>query len=210
MDFVPKQTRFGLHIETKFLGEKIELCTWPSSGWEGSKRVIVNRSLLLDDLFFEGLGLWEGDGGKSKGLYFGSSCPDLLVLFLRFVEEKLGIPREKFKVTMCVPPQVDKWPRKRWSKMLGIPIQNFTNICHNAHLGREHAMAYYNSEILVEIMKNMLDNLKPVILSEERFATSFLRGMFAAEGSVVLKKSGVLFHISFSSKDGGLMALGQK
>ena len=201
LDFVPKKTRFGLVIETKHLGEKIELCTWPSGGWEGSKRVVINKSIVLDNLFFESLGLWEGDGSKSKGLYFSNSCPDLLLVFLQFAEEKLGLTRDKFKVTLCVPQGTDKWSRKRWSKILGIPIHNFTKLCHDTRLSREYAMMYFNSEILVDVMKNMLEKLKPAILKKENSAASFLRGLFAAEGSVLSKKSGVLHHITFSSKD---------
>lgn len=62
----------------------------------------MSRFIELDDLFFEGLGLWVGEGGKSKGPYFGNSCPELLSHFLKFAEEKPGIDRKNFKVTSNV------------------------------------------------------------------------------------------------------------
>ncbi|MFH1821318.1 MAG: LAGLIDADG family homing endonuclease [Methanobacteriota archaeon] len=50
-------------------------------------------------------------------------------------------------------------------------------------------------------MKNLQEKMKSTILSSEENAAAFLRGLFAAEGSVILKDSGVLFHIDFSAKD---------
>lgn len=48
----------------------------PASGKFGggreSKRVTLEKTLLLDCLFFEGLGLWQGEGGKGKGVYFAT------------------------------------------------------------------------------------------------------------------------------------------
>lgn len=50
-------------------------------------------------------------------------------------------------------------------------------------------------------MKILRKRLDPVISSTKKFAIPFLRGMFAAEGQVALKKGGTLFYISFSSSD---------
>ena len=64
-------------------------------------------------------------------------------------------------------------------------------------------MMYFNSEILVDVMKNMLEKLKPAILKKEKSAASFLKGLFAAEGSVCCLKNLVfcttsLFHLKIS------------
>ena len=64
-----------------------------------------------------------------------------------------------------------------------------------------------NSVVLVELMKSLQKKLEPAILSTEKFATPFIRGMFAAEGQVALKKWGTLFYISFSSAEKEIVTL---
>ncbi|MCD6403424.1 MAG: hypothetical protein J7K98_03780 [Candidatus Aenigmarchaeota archaeon] len=78
-------------LTMKIVGEFVHLQIKNSGGnGHDSKEFRVKRFVELDDLFFEGLGLWQGDGGKSKGLYFGNSCPTVINHFLMFVEKKLG------------------------------------------------------------------------------------------------------------------------
>lgn len=182
----------------------------PESGkWGGgreSKRITLNRFVLLDDLFFEGFGLWIGEGGKSKGLYFGNTCPELLLRFLNFAQEKLGFNRLKFKVTLNAPSSVNNsMIKEKWSETLQIPIENFTAICVDPRINREYAQLYVNSVVLIEALNALLGTLKPTILADEKFASAFLRGVFAAEGQVALKKWGTLFHVSFSSSDESLI-----
>jgi len=74
------KTSRGKEILVKISENKLNLLTLPpekSYCGSGSKEVVVNRLIELDDLFFEGLGLWVGEGGKAKGLYIGNSCPEL-------------------------------------------------------------------------------------------------------------------------------------
>ncbi len=164
-----------------------------------SKEICLKRFVALDDLFFEGLGLWLGEGGKDKGLYFGNSSTNLILRFLKFVDAKLGINRSKFRVTINSPaPSVNS--KKKWSDVLRISIMNFTNICLDTRINHEYAQVYLNSIILVELMKNLQKKLEPMILSNGGHASSFLRGMFAAEGQVAFRKNGS-FHITLSSAD---------
>ncbi len=180
---------------------KIEAYTQSLEPHHGSnsKRIALNRRIKLDELFFEGLGLWVGEGAKDKGLYFGNSSPELLLHFLKFVEEKLGINRQNFKVTLNVSPTRDAEATKnKWSKILQIPPKNFTRICMDPRISREYAQIYFNGIVLVEVMKTLQKKLKPEISSIKEFAIPFLRGMFAAEGQVAFRKNGA-FHITFSS-----------
>ena len=117
-NFVPRKTRFGLGIETKHLDNKIELCTWPSSGWEGSKRVSINKFIVPDNLFFECLGLWEGDGGKSKGLHFSNSCPDLLLVFLSLSKKNWVLPEMNLKSLSAFPKEQINGQEKDGQKYL--------------------------------------------------------------------------------------------
>ena len=201
-EFAPKMTPGGQEILLYKDEAKIILYTaikgWSNGKWP--KETAINRYMMLDTLALEGLGIWEGEGGKNKGLYFGNSSQELLMHFLKFVEDRLGIRREKFKVTVNSP-NIKANVKEKWSKILQIPLGNFTNVCSDTRSNLEYAQIYINSVILVGLMKNLQEKIRPIILSSKENTISFLRGIFAAEGSVILKESGVLFHIDFSTKD---------
>jgi len=178
-------------------------------GGKESKKVAVNRFVSLDELFLEGLGLWRGEGGRKKGIYFGNSDALLLRRFLEFVEQRIGLPREKFNVTINAPDlsNSEEAVKDKWAKELSLPIKNFTRICIDPRITKEYAQVYFNSIILAELMGKFYEYSKPVISSQPELCVHFLRGLFAAEGSVLLKKSGVLHHITFSTKDSELVQL---
>jgi hypothetical protein len=175
----------------------------PGKAGHDSKKFILNRFIELDNLFLSGLGLWDGEGGKEKGLYFGNSCPEVLLHFLNFVEQKLGLLRNEFRVTVNSQNlnASEELINKRWSKNLGIPLENFTHVCYDSRMNEEYAQIYVNGIVLSELMKNLHEKLESIILSNEEFIISYLRGVFAAEGSVILKPSGVIFKIDFSTID---------
>jgi len=205
LDLLPQKTERGREIIVEGESEKLILYVPRSKKWGGgreSKKIVIKRFVVLDELFFEGLGLWQGEGGKRKGIYFCNSDSRVLLHFLTFVERKLGLPRNKFKVTVCIPnPGEDNERKKRWSKTLGIPLRNFTAAPIDFRIRKDNVQVYLNSIVLVELLKNVYEKLKPVIVSNVKFAAAYLRGIFAGEGCVLLKKSGVLFHVDFATKD---------
>jgi hypothetical protein len=208
---MPAKTSIGRKIVIITNSKNLTVYVPESGRWGGgreSKRITVNRFVLLDDLFFEGLGLWVGEGGRNKGLYFGNSSPALILRFLKFVENKLEVSREKFRITINSPTRkVDL--KEKWSKILQIPIMNFTNVCLDTRTNREYAQIYLNSIVLAELMRNLQKKLELVTLSTEEYTISFFRGMFAAEGQVALRRPGS-FHITFSSADPELVSFLKK
>lgn len=201
----PMKTFYGKKILVEISKDKAKLFTLapdrPYCG-SGSKEVVVNRFITLDDLFFEGLGFWMGEGGKAKGLYIGNSCPELLTRFLYFVEDKIGINRREFRVTLNTLSLTGKrLSREKWLKVLQVPAENFTAVCKDTRMNQEYAQIYFNSVVLVEVLKTVHKKVKSLVLSQTEFAAAYLRGIFAAEGSVILRKSGILHHLNISSKD---------
>jgi predicted transcriptional regulator len=206
MKVLPRKFENGKRVIYKnFPNGMIEIYIKKAPGRRGhdSKKFILYRFIELDNLFFEGLGLWEGEAGKSKGLYFGNSCPELLLHFLRFVEQKLGLAREKFKVTVNSPnlDEPEDLINRRWSKKLRIPFEKFTHVCYDSRINQEYAQVYISGIVLSELMKNLHEKFKSIILINKEYIVSYLRGVFAAEGSVILKPSGVIFKIDFSTID---------
>lgn len=168
----------------------------------GSKKVAINRFIELDELLFEGLGLWQAEGGKSRGVYFGNTCLEILQKFLEFVESKLVISRNDFKVHLILPEAVkhEQDIKKRWSDLLKISIDNFTKISIKSKTNLEYAHLYFNSEIIVSLLKLLYDKLKSIILINDKFAAAFMRGIIAGESQVATKPWGTLFYVSISSK----------
>jgi len=203
--FLPSRTSIGREILARTVQNKLTLQVPPSHKWGGgreSKAITINHSIVLDDLFFEGLGL--GEGGKKKCLYFGNTSSELLLRFLEFADNKLGLKREMFKVTINSP-SFNPNLRAKWSKILGIPVNNFSNVCFDSRINYEYAQLYLNSIILADLMKCLQGKLSAMVSTIEEYATPFLRGMFAAEGQVALRKTSSL-HLTFSSVDLELVA----
>lgn len=202
---LPDRTSDIREIVKEMVGDKVTIYSRirAKSKGSGSKKVTINRFIELDELFFEGLGLWQAEGGKSKGIYFGNTCIEIIQRFVKFVEEKLAIPKEKFKVHMIVPAMKEPEDiiKKRWSDILEMEVNNFTKISILPRTNLEYAHLYFNSEILLELFKLLHENLKPVILRYPDFAASFIRGVIAGESQVELKPWKTMNYISISSKD---------
>jgi len=192
----------------KFLIEKIglsrvQIYIQRSGLGRDSKKFIINRLIELDDLFFEALGLWQGEGGKNKGLYFGNSCLELILHFLEFTRQKLGIKRDEFKVTMNTPEKFESenFVKNMYSEEMGIPLENFTNVCVDKRISKNYIQLYINGIVLCELMKILHERFKILILKHFNYSVPYLRGVFVAEGSVLLRDWGTISHIDFSSKD---------
>ena len=175
---------------------------------------MINRYIELNELFFEGLGIWVGDGSKSKGLYFGNTSKDLLLHFLKFSEEVLGFSRKNFKAVIIVPnfEKDEEKIKRKWSKILKIPTENFRKVTKKRKgkgiLRKEYVQLYFDSEVLLKLMKSFYLNIRKLLSLDKRFVIGFLRGIFSTEGSVIIKpETGTLFNISISSKDIKLIKL---
>lgn len=163
-------------------------------------------------VLFEWLGLWVGEGTKGKGLYFGNTSEELLLHFLKYTEEILEFSRENFKVTIVLPKPVgnEEGVKRKWSEILQIPLENFTNISikeRGPTSNLEYVMLYFNSIISFELINSLEEKLRPLILENEEFNISFLRGLFSGEGWPVLNHKGRIHHVSFSNKNLELIEL---
>lgn len=120
---------------------------------------------------------------------------------MTFAEKKLGLSRTQFKATVCShsTEEHDKLKQK-WARILEIPTINFTNVSADSRINRDNVQIYFNSVVLVELLKSMHEKLKPIITSNADFATAYMKGIFAGEGCVLLR-SGTLFHVDIATKD---------
>jgi len=178
---------------------KGKLIVWSKNGRKVSKKVRLNSKIILDELFFEGLGLWIGDGSKQKGIYFGNTEESVLLHFLKFLEERIGLERKDFKVIVHTPGK-NKNLVEKWSKILEIPKENFVKVVEDRRINKEYVQIYFNSIVLLEFFKKIWEMLKNEIERNEAWVRGFLRGIFAAEGEVILKpKTKTLFFIGIAT-----------
>jgi len=201
---LPDGLEGGRRVEKIETGEtQMRVCVrkHPGQGGHDSKSFVLNRYIELDAFFFENLGLWEGEGGKAKGLYFGNNCLEILLHFLKFSEERLGLGRTMFNVTVNTPDA--DCPRdeikRRWSERLGIPFENFTNTCVDTRINSEYVQVYINGIVLAELMNGMHEKMKQFLVSDGKNCTPYMRGIIAAEGQVAIKKSGTISHVAIAS-----------
>ncbi|MBS3055041.1 MAG: hypothetical protein J4452_00945 [Candidatus Aenigmarchaeota archaeon] len=184
----------------------------PGKAGKDSKKIVLIRLIELDNFFFENLGLWQAEGGKSKGLYFGNTDIEILLYFLKFVEQRLGTSRFKFNVTINAPriTYSEDEIKERWSKMLRIPKENFTAVCIDPRINEEYAQIYMNGIVLSMLMNNLQEKLKEMVLSNKEFASSYMRGIFAGESSVIFKKWRTVACVKVSSADMNAVRFYQK
>lgn len=171
------------------------------------RKLFCHKRLSYGPVLFELLGLWVGEGSKGKGLYFGNTSEELLLHFLRSVEETLEFPRINFKVTVVLPWSVENEEefKRKWSEILQIPLENFTNVSYRKQekiiSKSEYIQVYFNSIILLELMNSFYEKLKPEILNNKEFTISFLQGVFSGEGGVVLNHRKRVHHVHLSNKN---------
>ncbi len=86
------------------------------------------EQLKYHPLFIAGLMLYWGEGVKRRkyGTKLANTDPELIRLFVHFLQKVCGVPREKIKAQVLVYPDLEeKTCRAYWTKWSGIPWENF-------------------------------------------------------------------------------------
>ena len=99
--------------------------------WREDFREEAKREFSLfkkDPLFISGLMLCWGEGAKSlkPGIVrLTNSEPAMIGIFYKFLQ-KLGVTKDKIRIRLLLYPDlVDTVQKNLWSKMIGIPIEQF-------------------------------------------------------------------------------------
>ncbi len=165
----------------------------------------ITRNLLLDNDLFEFLGLIQGESYKkfARGSYldFTNSEPNLINKFLNFCEKKLNIPKKlwigEVAYTGNALSKMQKESLKRyWNRHCNINLRKISNVHIYKSKSENHiSKALYGtfhvrftSQVAGEIVIGILRNVQnqKILFEDERFSYAFLRGLFAADGSVVI------------------------
>lgn len=87
------------------------------------------ETLKYNPLFLAGLMLYwgEGDRGTRNQVRLANSDPELIKLFVVFLEKACRIPAERIKAYLVIYPDIDDQSTLRfWSFASGIPLSRFT------------------------------------------------------------------------------------
>ena len=87
------------------------------------------KTLKYDPLFVSGVMLYWGEGAKDpkQGVKLINSDPRMIRHYVSFLKNSCGIPVESIKAHLIIYPDIEeKTARAYWSKMSGLPWENFT------------------------------------------------------------------------------------
>lgn len=87
------------------------------------------KTLKYDPLFISGVMLYWGEGAKDpkQGVKLVNSDPRMIRHYVSFLKHSCGIPVESIKAHLIIYPDIEeKTARAYWSKMGGLPWENFT------------------------------------------------------------------------------------
>lgn len=85
--------------------------------------------LKYNPLFIAGVMLYWGEGGKNPkdGVKFTNTDAKMIAFYVEFLKKACGIPANRIKAHLLIYPDLEeKVCRAYWSKMSGIPVENFT------------------------------------------------------------------------------------
>src|SRR3990172_2352890 len=171
------------------------------------KPVQFPKIIEVDAQFVEGLALYLGDGSfkkKRKHASFVSKDKDIMLHEWLFFKNKFGIgPKEvscyiSFRANN---PNI----KKDWASFLGLPENKFS-IRHSTRHKHEAMQLQINRSAFIrifELVRNKI--LESNFLESKELRLAFLRGLFAAEGSIGIATTDspkpyinfISYHISF-------------
>ena len=159
------------------------------------KPISVLQTIKLTSHFFEGLGLYIGESEKTekgKALSFTNSDKDLLNIIINWLEKYFGIPKKELMFTVISPNSKDlDILNKKWANSLKVNINQFTKpsipIRNPGNLDR--VRIFRNKILYRRLLDSVTKESLQYTLKNKSWGNGFLRGFYAAEGSVILRKN---------------------
>jgi hypothetical protein len=177
---------------------------------------ILPKELKLDEEFEEVFGILQGEMlQKGKEIRISNSEPKIINLLLEFFDENKIIRKDAWDLTVSInsknisedqKQQICENIRKYWSTQLSIPPDRIRNIYwydqFNSTLDPNYGEINlrFNNASLRKVIDFLLEFAKKKALENKNFAIGFLRGLFAAEGSVEISKDGRLLEVRLAAK----------
>lgn len=170
--------------------------------------LFLPKLLRIDKDFLVGLGIYLGEGSRNRHPKVTNAEPKIINCAIKFFD-LFGIDRTRLKVWIQLHERSNasiNAVKDYWLKNTYLKPENIRNVRIKKSLGSAPVEKFgvvhleVNS-ILLQLLIERLINKTPSILRELPFQeiTFFLKGLFAAEGSVGFGKSGSINEINFTS-----------
>jgi|GEM_PF-3110714 len=170
--------------------------------------LILPKYLELNEDFLVGLGIYLGEGSRNRKPKVTNSEPLVINQAIKFFE-LFGIGSSKLKAWIQLherSPKTFEEVRVFWLRNTNLEEGNLTKIRIKKSSGNSSVKPYgvihlEASFILLQLLIENLIELTPLLMKETSKSqiVHFLRGAFAAEGSVELAKSGSLREVRYTS-----------
>ena len=161
--------------------------------------ILLPTVLRLDDFFFEGLGLQQGDGTHSLSDVHVTFTNNNIALISHQITwfNRLGISTEALRFYPEVPPNSDFSEEvKKWKKELA--KNNIRNLqfrspkTTNENVINSLVQIVFHNKLFKISYLYLLNILRCQISEDKKKAIAYLRGIIAAEGCVKLDKTEIL------------------
>ena len=174
------------------------------------KSFVFPRKIKIDKNLGEFCGLYYGEGTKAKGsashqFEFTNSEHALINRFFTLTKMIFGIDKKKFiiriKARKCNQKNLsDEEVIDFWKKELNLDENTKFRLYWDSGVGKKfghRAMPYLGSTVLRRIVDEIIEIVCEKCTKQSYLRQGFLRGLFAAEGCVVLK-NGSLFAVEIA------------
>ena len=169
---------------------KIEI-SYKNIGYRTSNRlfpVVLPRSIEIDKEFSEAIGLYLGDGMTSKNtitmVQFTNKDFDICRFMIEFFKKKFNIPLDDIDLDISYRFGSEKNVLEKWSKVLCIMPEKFKIYKADENYFDETLHIRINGTVFRKIFQHIIENYLQEIKEISELRRGFLRGYFAAEGSI--------------------------
>jgi hypothetical protein len=164
------------------------------------KPFILTKEIEINQKLAEGIGLYCGDGNlNSKSLRhitFTSTDHDIGKFMFNFFTKTFGISFKDITLLIyCFYNQNSEVVKNKWSKIIEVPKNKFKILVQHKKK-KDYLEIRINSIIFGKIFRELAYFLFPLILRNSSLRQAFLRGYFAADGSIERRKNKNYFQIS--------------
>jgi len=173
-----------------------------SIGGTDPRPFVLSKSMELDEGFAEAIGLYLGDGKTTKNdmrhLDFASKDYDIVIFMLNFFTKKFLVNLHNMTITVKHKTGDKNSILEKWSKLLKIPKSKF-KISYVSRNRYDTVSIQINSAVLRKMFDEIVHISLPIIKENKLLRIAFLKGYFAAEGTVGYNENeNYLNYIGFS------------
>ncbi len=200
-DFVPK--KFGNRkFIVKEVSDKIEVTSKKRTKYgKNPKPILLPKKIELDEKFVEAIGIYAGDGKMTPNdmmhTDLASKDADIIKSFLNLLKT-LNVDTNKLYFEIIYRTGNKKYIISKWSKIICINSCRF-KIRRSFRHRFDVLHIQLGSIIFRVVFEKMVFSLLPTIKNDKNLRRAFLRGYFAADGTIGFnEKENYLNYIGFS------------